>query len=268
MPMPKPKPNEAKDKFLDRCMGDVVMVRDYSDNKQRYAVCNSLYDKKEKDMGEIKITDNDFKDVDNKSEVVEDMSDMIIIKMVDDKDIKFDDTIILTISDRKGITALFDEKKRKILAYFFDKTSGFDELRAKEWLKENKNYSGETEVESFKFFKKDTEQRIVYGAVLVPYEVDLQGDIETPEEIEKAAHKFLSGFQTIGDMHEKFKGIGNLLESSIAQVDFMLNGVYVKKGSWVIATKVVEDDVWDKIKKGELTGYSIGYSATRVSESV
>lgn len=238
-------------------------------------------------MSGIKITDADFKELENnedenektimsqskqnagsKKETVEDWSDIITIKMVPDEDVKYNDTTVLTISDRKGITALFDEKQRKVLAYFFNKVDGWDEIRAKQWLKENKSVSGEEEFGSFKFFKKDSEKRIVYGAALVPYEVDLQGDIETPEDIEEAAHRFLSGFQTIAEMHEKFKGIGDLKESYIAPVDFTLNGVYIKKGSWVIATKVVDDEVWDKVKKGELTGYSIGYSARRVSEEV
>jgi len=47
MPMPKPKTDESKKDFLQRCMGDPVMVEDYDDEKQRYAICNSLWDKDE-----------------------------------------------------------------------------------------------------------------------------------------------------------------------------------------------------------------------------
>lgn len=47
MPMPKPKDSESKKDFLDRCMGNPTMVEDYPDNDQRYAICNSLWDKKE-----------------------------------------------------------------------------------------------------------------------------------------------------------------------------------------------------------------------------
>ena len=89
-------------------------------------------------MSGIKISDSDFKEVEskeNKIEEIEDYSDMITVKVVADEDVKYEDTIILTLSDRKGITALFDEKKRKVLAYFFDKSAGWDELRAKEWLR-------------------------------------------------------------------------------------------------------------------------------------
>jgi hypothetical protein len=46
MPLPAPKPNEKKDDFLKRCMGNPTMNQDFPDNKQRYAVCNNLWAKK------------------------------------------------------------------------------------------------------------------------------------------------------------------------------------------------------------------------------
>jgi len=47
MPMPVPKNTESKKDFLSRCMGDSVMVVDYPDNDQRYAICNDLWSKKD-----------------------------------------------------------------------------------------------------------------------------------------------------------------------------------------------------------------------------
>lgn len=44
MPLPKPKKNENKDDFISRCMGDDVMLKEYEDDDQRYAVCISLWD--------------------------------------------------------------------------------------------------------------------------------------------------------------------------------------------------------------------------------
>jgi len=46
MPLPKPNDGEGKKKFLDRCMGNAIMTDEYPDEKQRYAVCNSLWEKK------------------------------------------------------------------------------------------------------------------------------------------------------------------------------------------------------------------------------
>ncbi|MBW1666851.1 MAG: hypothetical protein JRJ66_02130 [Deltaproteobacteria bacterium] len=39
MPIPKPQGNEKRDNFLQRCMADGIMVSEYPDEKQRYAIC-------------------------------------------------------------------------------------------------------------------------------------------------------------------------------------------------------------------------------------
>jgi DNA-directed RNA polymerase subunit RPC12/RpoP len=52
MPLPKPKDDESKDDFLDRCMGDEAMQDEYPDETQRYAVCNDLWEKKETNADE------------------------------------------------------------------------------------------------------------------------------------------------------------------------------------------------------------------------
>lgn len=44
MPLPKPKKDEMHDEFMDRCMGDKVMLGEYEDDKERYAVCQSQWD--------------------------------------------------------------------------------------------------------------------------------------------------------------------------------------------------------------------------------
>lgn len=48
MPIPKPNTDETKEKFIERCMGDDVMNSDYPDKDQRYAVCNTAWEGKEK----------------------------------------------------------------------------------------------------------------------------------------------------------------------------------------------------------------------------
>mgnify|MGYP001180977714 CR=1 FL=1 len=39
MPIPKPEKNEDEKKFASRCMSDPVMIKEYPDIKQRYAIC-------------------------------------------------------------------------------------------------------------------------------------------------------------------------------------------------------------------------------------
>jgi hypothetical protein len=109
--------------------------------------------------------------------------------------------------------------------------------------------------------KKDEKRRIVTGVVLEPEVVDLQEDITSADEIELAAHEFLASYNSgtqIGDMHEEFDRTIELVESYIAPVDFTIDGEIVRKGSWVISVRVVDDDAWERVESGELTGFSIG----------
>ena len=39
MPVPSPHPNEDKDKFVSRCMSNDTMKQEYTDTKQRVAIC-------------------------------------------------------------------------------------------------------------------------------------------------------------------------------------------------------------------------------------
>jgi hypothetical protein len=41
MPIPTPLPKEQKGEFLQRCMMDDTMVREYKDQDQRYAICRN-----------------------------------------------------------------------------------------------------------------------------------------------------------------------------------------------------------------------------------
>jgi hypothetical protein len=47
MPIPKPRPDEDHNKFVSRCMGDETMKKDYTDTKQRIAICLGETRKKE-----------------------------------------------------------------------------------------------------------------------------------------------------------------------------------------------------------------------------
>ena len=37
-----------------------------------------------------------------------------------------------------------------------------------------------------------------------------------------------------------------------------IEGQPIKKGTWLMTMEVSDDDVWDKIEKGEITGFSMG----------
>lgn len=111
-------------------------------------------------------------------------------------------------------------------------------------------------------FKIDKEKRVVYGIVLEPEVVDSQGDIISAEAIERAAHRFLIESRVIGESHE-YLAEAYPVESFIAPIDFEMGGQEVRKGTWILAVKVMDDELWQKVKDGEFTGFSVGGYATR-----
>lgn len=110
--------------------------------------------------------------------------------------------------------------------------------------------------------KTARDQQIVYGVVSEPGVEDLQGDILSESEIRKACHKFMQTSQRIGKEHS---GVAkaSIIESYIAPTDFKCNGQPVRKGSWVMAVKVHDKGLWQAVKKGEITGFSIAGTGSR-----
>lgn len=110
--------------------------------------------------------------------------------------------------------------------------------------------------------KIDEKKQIVYGAVYVPYEVDTQGDWMTPEEIEKMAYRFMESLRLykIDTQHDEVENGCYVVESFIAREgdpDF-------EAGSWVVATKITDEDIWQAILDGDITGYSMQGFGNRV----
>lgn len=111
------------------------------------------------------------------------------------------------------------------------------------------------------------DERYVLGVVLEPETVDAQNDIYSKEEVRSAAHKYMERFQNTGLMHHAdVSGTVKVLESYIAPTDFQVGDEKVKKGSWIMAVRVNDDELWKAVKSGELTGFSIGGSAVRRRE--
>jgi Putative phage serine protease XkdF len=114
---------------------------------------------------------------------------------------------------------------------------------------------------------KDDAKRIVYGVVLTPGLRDSQGDIVSPPEIEKAAHAFLTAYRKHDVQHSEQPAGVETVESFVAPQDMEIAGQNVIKGSWVMATHISDEDTWDRVRKGELTGYSIGGTGERLPEA-
>ena len=117
--------------------------------------------------------------------------------------------------------------------------------------------------------KLHEEQQVVRGVVLEPDVVDAQDDIMKAEEIETAAHGFMIEAQrvVIGEVvdvdHSEQADIV-VVESFLAPVEFEEGGQTIRKGSWVLAVKVFDDEVWESVKSGDRTAFSIQGQAERV----
>jgi hypothetical protein len=61
MPLPTPKKNQEEESFMQDCMGDPTMNKDFKDQKQRAAVCYRQFrvrkDKKSDASEEVKWSD-------------------------------------------------------------------------------------------------------------------------------------------------------------------------------------------------------------------
>lgn len=109
--------------------------------------------------------------------------------------------------------------------------------------------------------KADEERRIIYGPVLIPDEVDAQGDVITADAIEKAAHDYLERYNLssrTGYMHRVFSKDLRVVESFIAPQDLTFGDRVMPKGTWILGMHVVDDDAWKRVRSGEIRGFSIG----------
>jgi hypothetical protein len=115
---------------------------------------------------------------------------------------------------------------------------------------------------------KTAEERYVLGIVLEPDVVDSQKDFYGAEDVRKAAHAYMENAAQLGTQHSEIvTGKLKILETYLAPVDFEIGEEKVKKGSWVMGIRVVDDELWTSVKKGDYTGFSIGGKAYRKPEA-
>lgn len=112
------------------------------------------------------------------------------------------------------------------------------------------------ETNTFVRIKKiDADKRVVYGEVYAPDVLDTYGDFMTADDIALMAHRFmqLSTMKEAIDTNHDEKSNGSYpIESFIARE----GDTEYTPGAWVLGVKVVDEKVWDMVKKGELNGYS------------
>lgn len=103
--------------------------------------------------------------------------------------------------------------------------------------------------------KTDDEQRIAYAEVYAPNVLDTHGEYMSAEDVAELAHRFMQMpdlSKSIDTNHDNVPNGSYPVESFIAREgdpDFT-------PGAWVLGTKIVDDEVWNAVKTGELNGYS------------
>ncbi|PEJ12632.1 hypothetical protein CN675_24425 [Bacillus toyonensis] len=112
--------------------------------------------------------------------------------------------------------------------------------------------------------KTEEEKQLVTGVVYEPDVEDSHGDKMTAEEIEKAAYTFMENYQHIDKQHDEIAGKGTVVENWIAKSDMTVGEQDVQAGTWLMTVRVDDADTWEEIKKGEVTGFSMGGFGERV----
>lgn len=117
----------------------------------------------------------------------------------------------------------------------------------------------------FEIQKSSEEKRLAFGWASVANIVDSQGDVIDAEELEQAAYKFVRFYREGGEMHER-GGCAELVESIVFTPE-KLKALGLNENAlppcWWIGFYVTDDEVWNKVKSGEYSMFSIEGQAIR-----
>jgi len=112
--------------------------------------------------------------------------------------------------------------------------------------------------------KIDEDKRLVYAWASVVTKdgepvADLQGDMITVDELEKAAHQFMLDSREAGDMHIQTTGVGKVVGSMVFTKQLQESlGIDLGLEGWLVTMHIQDEGVWKRVKDGELTMLSIG----------
>lgn len=125
---------------------------------------------------------------------------------------------------------------------------------------------------NFAIHKSNDDKRLAFGWANVSITangeevVDWQEDMIDPEELENAAYKFVEFYREGGEMHER--GGCAVLVESVVFTEEKMEAMGIERGilpvGWWIGFHVTDDEVWEKIKSGEYSMFSIEGQAERV----
>lgn len=126
------------------------------------------------------------------------------------------------------------------------------------------------------FSKVDEDQRTVFGwASIVKMDgrpvVDRQGDYIDIEELSKSAYDYVVSSRKGGHQHQRTETgeplhVSDMIESVVLtpeKIEKMGLPPETPQGWWV-GYKVRDDEIWDAVKKGEVTGFSVHGKGRRI----
>ena len=88
--------------------------------------------------------------------------------------------------------------------------------------------------------------------------IDHQGDVIDEPTLVKAAHGFMSNYRVGKAMHDG-QPVSDAVESMVFTRDLQKAlGIDLGMVGWLVKFKVNDDEVWKKVKSGELRSFSIG----------
>lgn len=124
----------------------------------------------------------------------------------------------------------------------------------------------------FKIMKSDDDKMLAFGWANVSMRVDgeliedWQSDIIEPEELERAAYDYVLLYREGGEMHER--GGAAVLIESVVFTEEKMQAMGIPAGAlpigWWIGFKVLDEEVWEKVKDGTYPMFSIEGEAERV----
>ena len=137
-----------------------------------------------------------------------------------------------------------------------------------------RNPTDDTRNGRFAIKKYDDDQMLAFGWANVSMRVgdelitDWQEDMIEPEELEAAAYEFVELYREGGEMHER-GGVATLIESVVFTKEKMA-ALGIPEGAlpvgWWIGFKVTDKDVWERVKDGTYSMFSIEGTAERIED--
>ena len=108
------------------------------------------------------------------------------------------------------------------------------------------------------YIETDTPEYTVTSIVLEPDVPGPDGEWYTKETIRKASFDFMQMGQTIKLQHSGYTYEAPIVENYLAPTNLTLGNQSVPEGTWVMTLRIQSEPIWVAIKRGNLTGLSIG----------